>query len=171
VLDAGAGATALQFFLARSGIPTTSIDIDQSAVDWVGSRPPQKFWTPAKTNGALELAGGPKPISATARLPELPFPDKVFGTSICVSVLEHLPRQEVLPAIWNLLRVSEGNVLITMDICLGTSDQVDVSSLLPLLQALHVQAKPLPPTALTFEIHGHRFAVACLNLSPDPQKA
>jgi len=166
VLDAGAGATALQFFLARSGAPTTSIDIDQSAVDWVNSKSPKKLWVPAvMSGGAIAVTEGPKPRSAWMKLPELPFPDQSFDTSLCISVLEHMPKFEVMAAVKNLQRVAKRKVLITMDVCLSAADQMDVASFLPLVEALGVEAKPLPQTALTFEIHGHRFGVACLNLN------
>jgi len=163
ILDAGSGATALQFFMARSNVPTTSIDIDQSAIDWVNSKTPKKLWAPA--SGMLTLAEGPKPQSTQMNLTRLAFPDDTFGTSICVSVLEHLPRPEVLPAIRNLLRVSKSNVIITMDVCLDKANQMDMSHFPELMRALDVEVKPLPQTALTFTLTNQQFAVACIRLT------
>jgi 2-polyprenyl-3-methyl-5-hydroxy-6-metoxy-1,4-benzoquinol methylase len=163
ILDAGSGATALQFFMARSNVPTTSIDIDQSAIDWVNSKTPKKLWAPV--SGMLALTEGPKPQSTQMNLTRLIFPDNSFGTVICISVLEHLPMPEVMPAIRNMIRIAKTNVLITMDVCLNTAGQTDIPKFTGLMKALDVEVKPLPQTALTFEIHGQKFAVACLRFT------
>jgi 2-polyprenyl-3-methyl-5-hydroxy-6-metoxy-1,4-benzoquinol methylase len=163
VLDAGSGATAIQFMLSRSNIPTTSIDIDQSAVDWINKRNPKKMW--AQASGMLEITEANKPQSVQMSLTKLTFPENTFGTSICVSVLEHLPKPEVLPAIRSLVRVSKGNVLITMDVCFDKANQVDMSIFPELMRALGVEVKPVPQTALTFKLGGQQFVVACLRLT------
>jgi hypothetical protein len=166
VLDAGSGATAIQFMLARSNVPTTSIDIDQSAVEWVNKKAPKKLWAPAPTDGSLLVTEGPKPQAVSMDLNRVTFPDNMFGTSICISVLEHLPKPEVLPAIRNLVRVSKTNTLITMDVCMNpTPGVIDLPHFNALARALDITPKDPPATALTFEINGNKFAVACLRLT------
>jgi len=149
-LDVGAGATALQFCLAQQkGWLVTSVDPDESAVQWVNkhNRP-----------GNISILGG---------LPKLPFADQLFDTVICVSVLEHLSRGYELESIWELVRVARKEVLITMDICLDqNSKQTDYRQLEAIAPTLFIR-KDLtpPPDASTFNINGHDFAVACLHLT------
>lgn len=147
-LDVGAGATALQFCLAQQkGWLVTSIDPDESAVQWVNrhNRP-----------GNISVLGG---------LPKLPFADQLFDTMICVSVLEHLSKDQVLPSIRELLRVSRKEVLITMDVALGNRHpvQVDQSDLDQYMQTLQIEI-PEPNNRITFQINGCLFGVACIHI-------
>jgi hypothetical protein len=151
ILDAGAGATALQFALTRRGNRVTSIDPDEAAVRWVNSRQDML----------------PGPTGTLGGFPTLPFADKEFDIGICISVLEHLGRGRELESIWELVRVARKEVLITMDICLGqNSKQTDYRQLEAIAPDLFIR-KDLtpPPDAATFNINGHDFAVACLHLT------
>jgi 2-polyprenyl-3-methyl-5-hydroxy-6-metoxy-1,4-benzoquinol methylase len=153
ILDAGAGATALQFLLARHGNRMTAIDPDQAAIDWINNR--RASW------------GMPQ----SARLggfPSLPFKDSEFEAGICISVLEHLPKDQVLPSIRELLRVSRKEVLITMDVVLGNkhSAQVDQSDFNQHMQTLKI-AVPEPDNRITFQMNGYMFGVACIHITKD----
>jgi hypothetical protein len=150
ILDAGAGATALQFALTKRGNQVTAIDPDQVAVDWINNR--HAAW--GITQPAL--LGG---------FPVLPFKDDEFDIGICISVLEHLPKDQVLPSIRELLRVSRKEVLITMDVVLGNKHptQMDQSDLNQYMQTLGINI-PDPNNRITFQMDGYLFGVACLHL-------
>jgi len=150
ILDAGAGATALQFLLARHGNRVTAIDPDQTAVDWINNR--RASWGMPQS---AKLGG----------FPILPFKDGEFDTGICISVLEHLPKEQVLPSIRELLRVSRKEVLITMDVVLGNRHpvQMDQSDLNQYMQTLKIEI-PEPNNRITFQMDGYLFGVACIHI-------
>ena len=160
-LDAGAGATALQFMLTRqAGWKATSIDPDPAAVRWTKSICEEQLplLRPCLVHPNTALLGGGFPV--------LPFPNVEFDVGICVSVLEHLPKDQVLPSIQELLRVSRKEVLITMDVVLGTRHptQMDQSDFNQHMQTLKVEI-PEPSHRITFQMDGYLFGVACLHLT------
>jgi ubiquinone/menaquinone biosynthesis C-methylase UbiE len=154
ILDVGAGATALQFVLADTGRFVTSVDIDQSAIDWVNCRLGGKF-----------LYGIKNPHCINASLPKLPFIDGEFKTITCISVLEHLPKDQVIPSIRELIRISNKEVFITMDICLGDNPrQTDIKDFSRITKDELGFVCPYPGRdAITFKI-GQEFVVACMRL-------
>jgi len=164
VLDVGSGATALQFMLAKANVPVTSIDIDQEALNWVNKRTTRPMWM-APASGMMTMTEGRKPKAIDMNINRLTFPDDSFGTVICISVLEHLSVHEILPAIRNMIRIAKTNVLITMDVCLNSINQIDLPRFKGLMEALNVETKPLPQTALTFNVLEQKFAVACLRFT------
>lgn len=156
-VDAGSGATALQFALTRRGDSVMAIDPDPTAVDWINTR-------------CLCCPGIRSSSAVTGGFPVLPFKDDQFDVGICISVLEHLPKQQVLPSIRELLRVSCKEVLITMDVVLSSQHptQMDYSDLHQILSTLGVT---IPSQArdqsITFQMDGYLFGVACLHLTKD----
>lgn len=154
ILDVGAGATALQFLLADLGHMMHSVDPDPAAVEWIRER----GWKREPEERVV--------LTNNYQLPSLPFRDAQFDTSICISVLEHLPKDQVLPSIRELLRVSRKEVLITMDVVLGTRHptQMDQSDFNQHMQTLKVEI-PEPNNRITFQMEGYLFGVACLHLT------
>jgi SAM-dependent methyltransferase len=154
ILDVGSGATALQFMLSsRPGMRMASIDPDEAAIAWIKNTISafQKYHPQHQT----QLGG----------FPILPFKDDEFDTGICISVLEHLPKDQVLPSIRELLRVSRKEVLITMDVVLGNRHpaQMDQSDFNQYMQTLKVEI-PQPDNRITFQMDGYLFGVACLHM-------
>jgi len=153
ILDVGAGATALQFLITKQNKwSVTAVDPDQAATAWIEKT---KDYSIFQTNKSM--SGG---------FPILPFKNDEFDTGICISVLEHLPKDQVLPSIRELLRVSRKEVLITMDVVLGTRHptQMDQSDFNQHMQTLKVEI-PEPSHRITFQMDGYLFGVACLHLT------
>lgn len=151
ILDVGAGATAIQFLLADLGHDVSSIDPDPTAFNWVNR-------TSLNRHSIKDNRFGSLPI--------LPFADGQFDISICISVLEHLPKDQVLPSIKELLRVSKKEVLITMDICLDKNEkQQDMLDLAVLDAEIKLNCAMIPREALTFHIDGYEFGVACIHIA------
>jgi hypothetical protein len=151
LIDVGSGATALQFLISvqQPGWGVTSIDPDLAAVAWINSR------------------GHPQnPVSRLGGFPVLPFNCDRFDIGICISVLEHLPKEQVLPSIRELLRVSRKEVLITMDVALGKKHptQVDYSDLQQICTTLDLEV-PERDRSITFQMNDYMFGVACLHLA------
>jgi SAM-dependent methyltransferase len=151
ILDVGAGSTALQFLAARRGVQVTSIDPDPNAINWVNSR----------TN---TLVKNPKCIPGC--LPNLPFSTGEFDTVICISVLEHLPKSQILQSIQELIRVSRKEVLITMDICMQEQpNQIDLGGFEKLMKELNVNMQIPGSNAMNFSIDNHNFTVICIHIT------
>jgi SAM-dependent methyltransferase len=157
VLDVGAGATALQFMLSsRPGMRVTSIDPDEAAIAW--TRNNLSAYQKYHQQHQAHLGG----------FPVLPFKDGEFDAGICISVLEHLPKDQVLPSIRELLRVSRKEVLITMDVCLeGNPKQMDEFLLAEITDILKIPCMAQERDMLTFFIDGHSFAVACIHITKE----
>jgi SAM-dependent methyltransferase len=147
-IDVGAGATALQFLISsQASWSVDSIDPDTAAIAWVNSH---------KREHPHSILGG---------FPTLPFKDNEYDVGICISVLEHLPKAQVLPSIQELLRVSRKEVLITMDVCLQTHPvQTDLGDFDRLRSALGVMMIMPGPNTMAFHIDGYDFNVACLHI-------
>lgn len=56
---------------------------------------------------------------ARADLTDLPYEDAMFDVVFCISVIEHLPRDRMTDALWELHRVLRpgGRLLLTTDFC------------------------------------------------------
>lgn len=151
VLDVGAGATALQFLISRMGSFVTSADVDQGAVEWINGRTSE------------QLVKNPKGV--IGGLPNLPFLSGSFETVMCVSVLEHLPKDVVLGSVHELVRVSSRDVLVTMDVSLGENErQVDERDFSLIAKDLGFDCPGLGRQAIVFGMDGREFAVACMRL-------
>jgi len=150
ILDVGAGATAFQVLVSQKAA-VTSIDVDTAAVHWVN----QLSTVFMSANKVKSIIGG---------FPKLPFADKQFDSSYCISVLEHLPKTETLQNINELRRVTRGKCFITMDVSIGPCDrQVDLSDFNNIAKNLF-RVPSIPNDAITFVIDGYTFAVACIIL-------
>jgi 2-polyprenyl-3-methyl-5-hydroxy-6-metoxy-1,4-benzoquinol methylase len=151
LLDVGSGSTALQFFLSNTS-HVSAVDVDPAAVEWINSRRSDQL-----IKNPMCILGG---------LPNLPFSTNEFGIVICISVLEHLPKAQVLPSINDMLRVCNKSVLLTMDIALEKKHerQTDFDDLCKMTKELGFDCPSLPPHPLAFNMDGYDFGVACIQL-------
>lgn len=95
VLDVGCGASILPVYLDRLGHRVIACDID---LDW-------------------DLVGQTPIPYLKADLTALPFDNEQFEAVFCISVIEHLARDRMVPALWEMHRVlrSGGRLLLTTD--------------------------------------------------------
>lgn len=95
VLDVGCGASILPMYLDRLGHRVVACDID---LDW-------------------DLVGQTPIPYIKADLTHLPFESAQFEAVFCLSVLEHLAREQMAPALSELQRVLRpgGRLLLTTD--------------------------------------------------------
>lgn len=115
VLDAGAGDTVFRYLVSKEVKEVYSIDTDAKSVDWaIGIK--DKFPT------VLPMLGD---------LTEIPFSDNFFDKIYCISVLEHLAKEQIIKSIEELIRVTKpnGKIAITMDVAYEkTEKQVDMEN-------------------------------------------
>lgn len=97
VLDVGCGASILPVYLDRLGHRVVACDID---LDW-------------------DLVGQTPIPYVKADLTNLPFESAQFEAVFCISVIEHLPRDQMNAALSELQRVLRpgGRLLLTTDFC------------------------------------------------------
>jgi SAM-dependent methyltransferase len=95
VLDVGCGASILPVYLDRLGHRVVACDID---LDW-------------------DLVGQTPIPYLKADLLNLPFENAQFEAVFCISVIEHLARDRMVGALWELHRVLRpgGRLLLTTD--------------------------------------------------------
>lgn len=116
VLDAGPGNTALQFLIAKQVEELHSLDIHEPYVEWVAKICEEKHY-----DNVFPECGD---------ILHAPYADNYFDKVICISVLEHLPKDQIESAIDELIRVVKpgGKIALTMDISLTPTDhQMDLN--------------------------------------------
>lgn len=116
VLDAGPGNTALQFLVAKQVEELHSLDVHEPYVDWVGKICEEKHY-----NNVFPECGD---------ILHAPYAGNCFDKVICISVLEHLPKDQIKSAIDELIRVVKpgGKIALTMDVALVPTDhQMDAN--------------------------------------------
>lgn len=107
VLDAGGGAATFQYYLSKF-VSVYNIDYLQSEVD-VAMR--YKILG-EYDNLHIELGD----------IRDIQYEDNFFDHSVCISVVEHNPPEDVYSSIEELVRVTSGLTLITMDVSLEEGD-------------------------------------------------
>jgi SAM-dependent methyltransferase len=97
VLDAGTGRSVFPVYLSRLGHRVWACDLDVDRT----------------------FAGRVPVAYARADLTSLPYEDGMFDAVFCISVIEHLPRERMADALWELHRVLRpgGRLLLTTDFC------------------------------------------------------
>lgn len=95
VLDAGCGASIFPIYLHRQGHHVAACDVDLD----------------------MDLIGPTGVAYTRADLTDLPYEDGRFDAAFCISVIEHLPRERMRDALWELHRVLRpgGKLLLTTD--------------------------------------------------------
>ncbi len=95
VLDAGCGASIFPVYLHRQGYQVEACDIELATDHVVATGIPY----------------------AKASLTDLPYEEGRFDAVFCISVIEHLPRAQMEPALWEMHRVLKpgGKLLLTTD--------------------------------------------------------
>ena len=108
-------------------------------------------------------------IKALGDLTEMAFPSNYFDKAICVSVLEHLPKDKVIAGIEELIRVTKpgGKIAITMDVVLEKTDkQTDLEDFGKIAEKYSFKIPSLPPHGMISRVppYNFPFAVACILL-------
>lgn len=153
VLDAGMGPTVLQFMISKEVKEMHGIDTDLGYVNWV-----MKVSSTRSFDNVFTTLGDIRNIT---------FPADYFDKVICISVLEHLPKQDMKQAIDELIRVTKpnGKITLTMDIVLEATDkQADMDDLLKIASEYQFIVPDLPALAMIFSVQPHNlpFAVCCI---------
>ncbi len=96
VLDAGCGASVFPWYLARHGYRVTACDTKLQS---------------------HEIAGARKPARIRADITDLPAASQTYDAVFCISVIEHLPREQMSRALTEMRRVLTpgGKLLLTTD--------------------------------------------------------
>ena len=158
VLDVGSGDTVLQFLVSRQVKELHSIDTDSSAVDWISKT--------CKTKNFVNI------FPSRANIFSLPFMSDCFDKVTCISVLEHLPKEQVWSAIEELTRVVKphGRLAITMDVVLEETDkQVDINDFMSLAEEHLIPVPQFPNTLMRFSTppYNFPFTVCCILIQKD----
>ena len=130
-LDVGSGWSVLKYAVAKRSGDVVCLDNDPDSM--------QKATEATRRIGAANVSH----VEGDAR--SLPLPDETFDRVFCVSVLEHLPGDDVSKALSELIRVLKpgGVLLLTFDVvmigpvCLGHME-IDVDGLGSVLTALDI---------------------------------
>jgi len=155
VLEAGAGPTALQFYLSRMVKEVHNVDIYPDWIEWVSK--------------VKKESSFPNLFPVLGDLTEMTFPSNHFDKAICVSVLEHLPKDKVIAGIEELIRVTKpgGKIAITMDVVLEKTDkQTDLEDFGKIAEKYSFKIPSLPPHGMISRVppYNFPFAVACILL-------
>jgi ubiquinone/menaquinone biosynthesis C-methylase UbiE len=148
ILDVGAGKTVPSFLLASQNIVHT-IDVLEDACNWINEKRYPNIYAHL--------------CSAT----DIKFDDNYFDITMSISVLEHLPKDDVLKAIREMVRVTKpgGQILITMDVVKGSCDkQVDMENFKDIAKELNMKIPKMPRTVLLVPIDKLEIYVACIQI-------
>ena len=122
ILDAGGGESVLGPYLAQWN---TVVNLDNTS-----------YVAPLMNRLTGRL---PNYSAVEGDIRQIPYPDNYFDFTICVSVLEHLPKDQIRLALNELLRVTSGKLLITMDIL---ESQFSVNDLRTLIYPMQIENTP-----------------------------
>jgi len=155
VLDAGAGNTVLQFILSKRVRQMHSLDKDMDDVNWAN-----KVSEERRFSNVFSIVGD---------LTNMTFLSDYFDKVICISTLEHLPKQKVLDGVEELIRVTKqgGKIAITMDIVLEKTDkQTDITDFGSIARKYSFAIPEFPQHVMIFKVapYNFPFAIACILL-------
>jgi ubiquinone/menaquinone biosynthesis C-methylase UbiE len=152
ILDAGAGTTPLQFYLAQFH-EVHSVDIDQNLI---------------KQNHIIKnLLGLTNIHLKTLDITQLDYPDNYFDVVMCISVLEHVSSKHWITIVNEFKRVCKpnGSILITVD--LKVNDELKIPRESPFLNMcthFQFQVEQYPKYPLIGYINKQATLIACINL-------
>jgi len=151
-LDAGGGAATFQYLLARFIPSVTNVDHNPM---WVEKVNEVKRRTGMFQN--LDVVHGD--IADLSR-----FPDKWFGSTTCISVVLFSDTATTEKILDELLRVTGGPVLMSVDV--GEGDELmSLADLFHLSQRYEFLVPFLPPDVMNCTTYsGKAFKVACIRL-------
>lgn len=116
VLDAGSDGSPFQFGLATQAGKVYSLD----------NRPGHSEMVTA----AAEVLKLDNVIPIAGDITKMPFQADFFDKVFCISVLEHIPKKDIEPALGELIRVTKpgGSIALTMDVIIDKADLTAASS-------------------------------------------
>ena len=150
VLDAGSGETAIGMMLASKNREVVCVDNYMPTIDQLNIIA-KKFHM---KNFSAEYGD----------ITKLKYADNFFDVSYCISVLEHLPQDQIFIAMSELLRVTKHKVLITLDIMLEAGNGFDINMLVKFMEQFGLAVQP---PATVFDIDNHDLGVYCLIFDKD----
>lgn len=153
-LDAGAGYTVFHLLISRMVREVYSVDVDADSVNWLNKVKAEKGFNAFATLGDLT---------------NMTFPANYFNKTICISTLEHLPKQKVVDGIEELIRVTKlgGKIAITMDIVLEKTDkQTDLKDFKDIANKYCLMIPDFPSHMMVLRVppYNFPFTVACILL-------
>jgi len=153
VLDAGGGPATFQYMLARHIPVVYNVDSYPDWVERVG-----------KTKALLKNMG--ELVMVTRDLCDLSnFKDKSFDATTCISVMEHAGADKASRIIDELLRVTKGPILMTVDVGSGDLELMPPDVLYALGERYKFTVPDLPIDAMYCKSgRGNGFHVACIRL-------
>ena len=153
VLDAGGGPATFQYLLSAFIPHVHNVDYNP---EWV-----------KKVNAVKEVTGEFSNLTVTkGDISNLSFiPDKTFDVTTCLSVIEHSAHSKAIQIFDELLRVTNGPVLITVDVGVGGPELLEPEMLYILSLKYGFTVPPLPSdTIACVTREGYKFKVACIRL-------
>lgn len=157
VIDAGAGSAILQFTLSRCIKELHNLDIDEPELDRVNRL--------KKESGHFNNI-----ITTLGDIRAIPYADDYFTKSVCISVLEHLPPDDVRKGLDELVRVTKNKIFITIDVCLTTIDTTIPSNIITIKQFtdmcndLNIIVPDLPKSVMAGTVDNNYIVVACMEI-------
>lgn len=153
MLDAGGGPSTFQYFLAKYVSRVYNID---KCLEWVD-----------KVNGVKKLMGDFDNLTIEkGDLTDLSrISDKMFDATTCISVIEHGQPEEALKIIDELLRVTDGPVMVTADV--GYDDvELMKPEVLHMISDRYGFMVPWAPVDVITRgtVKGNKYRVACIRL-------
>jgi ubiquinone/menaquinone biosynthesis C-methylase UbiE len=156
VLDVGSGGTSITAYLAGRGSEYYALDHDANAINQIDT-----------IRDYLDLPNI-RPVMCDAKNMSV-FPDNTFDTTISISVIEHMSKDDFKKAVDEIVRVtkSSGTILLTMDVSVTKDkDRTDLEDLKWLTDRFGIQIPEMINTTMVTTVQGSDipFAVACIQL-------
>lgn len=156
VLDVGSGGTSITAYLAYLGNEYYALDHDANAI--------RQIDTIRDTLDLFNL----RPVKCDAKDMSV-FPDNTFDTTISISVIEHMSKDDFKKAVDEIVRVtkSSGTILLTMDVSVTEDkDRTDMIDLGWLANKFRFSIPNMTNTTMVTMVNGSDipFAVACIQL-------
>jgi len=153
ILDAGGGPATFQYLLSKKFPFVFNVDLNPEWVDKVN-----------RTKRATGMFG-----NLTIQLGDISSldggSDGFFDVTTCVSVVEHGEDLKSAEIIDELLRVTDGPILLTVDVGFGDSQLLSFTRLYELAQLYGFEIPERPPDIIRGKTaRGVFFEVACINL-------
>lgn len=150
VLDAGGGPATFQYMLASYLPEAYNIDVNPT---WV-----EKVKRVKEKTGAFKNL-----IVAQGNIDNIPYADKTFSATVCISVLEHSDQEKLVDMVDELLRVTSGPVLMSVDVGAGR-EMMTLETLKHIGRRAGIMVPSVPPDAMLGTIRGEPYRVALVRL-------